>query len=50
MLRDHRCAWDLNADRTYTRRMPPAGAGEGSPEALGTFQALMREAGEGQGA
>src|SRR5690606_8432369 len=44
MLDDHRKAWDLNADGSYTRRTPPPDAEPESPQALGTFAALMREA------
>jgi polyphosphate kinase len=45
MLEDHRCAWDLRADGTYSRRSPGDGAAPDSPHALGTFEALMREVG-----
>jgi polyphosphate kinase len=44
MLQDHRCAWDLNPDGTYTRRFPDEAATPDSPAVLGTHQALMREA------
>jgi len=43
-LRDHRDAWDMNPDGTYTQRMPPADAPPDSAETLGTFETLMREA------
>lgn len=42
---DHRNAWDLTTQGAYTRRTPPADAAPDSPEALGTFETLMREAG-----
>lgn len=42
MARDHRCAWDLNPDGTYTQRTPPPDAEPDSPEVLGTFETLMR--------
>lgn len=42
-MRDHRNAWDLHGDGTYTMRQPPADAQPDSPEALGTFGTLMRE-------
>ncbi len=45
MLEDHRNAWDLNADGTYTQRRPEPGADPDSPHAAGTFATLMREAG-----
>jgi polyphosphate kinase len=48
MLVDQRCAWDLNPDGTYTRRFPDESAAPDSPAALGTHQALMREAIESQ--
>jgi polyphosphate kinase len=44
MLADHRAAWDLNPDGTYTQRMPDAACAPDSPQCLGTFQTLMREA------
>jgi polyphosphate kinase len=44
MLEDHRKAWDLNADGSYTRRFPQADADPDSPHVLGTFESLMREA------
>ena len=44
MLADGRNAWDLNPDGTYSRRTPPKGAAPDSPESLGTFTTLMREA------
>lgn len=43
-LADRRCAWELSAAGTYARLTPTAGADANSPEALGTFETLMREA------
>lgn len=43
-LADHRCAWELNADGSYTRRRPPPDAPADSPAVLGSFQTLMAEA------
>lgn len=43
MLEDHRKAWDLNPDGSYTRRFPSPNADPNSPHAIGTFKALMRE-------
>ncbi|MEC9373115.1 MAG: hypothetical protein VYC34_04695, partial [Planctomycetota bacterium] len=40
---DHRNAWDMNADGTYTQRMPPEDADPESPAMLGTFASLMRD-------
>ncbi len=45
MLEDHRNAWDLNPDGTYTQRRPRPDAPADSAHALGTFAVLMREAG-----
>ncbi len=42
--RDHVNAWDLAPSGSYTRRTPPKDAEAGSPEAVGTFETLMREA------
>jgi len=42
-LRDHRKAWDLRPDGTYVPRTPPPDADPASPEALGSFETLMRE-------
>jgi len=39
--RDHKRAWDLNPDGSYTLRTPPPDAPEESPEASGSFRALM---------
>ncbi|MFO0830369.1 MAG: polyphosphate kinase 1 [Phycisphaerales bacterium] len=36
-------AWDLTSAGAYARRTPPPDADPSSPEALGTFEALMRE-------
>jgi polyphosphate kinase len=54
-VRDQRKAWDLLPEGEYTRRTPPPparpGADEDSPERLGTFETLMRDAaaaGEGR--
>ncbi|MBX3385569.1 MAG: polyphosphate kinase 1 [Phycisphaeraceae bacterium] len=44
MSADCRGAWELNPDGTYTQRAAPVGAPEDSPEMLGTFEAMMREA------
>jgi polyphosphate kinase len=44
MLDDRRKAWDLNPDGSYTRRFPPPDADAESPQALGTFRALMKDA------
>ncbi len=44
MLADHRNAWDLLPDGTYTRRTTPRDAIATSPEALGTFESLMLDA------
>ena len=43
-LDDHRCAWDLHADGTYTLRTPTPDDDPDSPEVLGTFETLMRAA------
>ncbi len=40
--RDQINAWDLQPDGTYSQRTVPADAEPDSPEALGTFQTLMR--------
>lgn len=42
---DRRNAWDLTPDGTYRQRTLPAGADPDSPEALGTFETLMRRVG-----
>lgn len=44
MLADERCAWDLQVDGRYTRRVPGPGADPESPAAKGTFRTLMSEA------
>lgn len=44
MLADHRQAWDLNNDGTYTRRTIHPEADPASPAALGTFESLMLDA------
>jgi len=44
MLRDHRDAWSLRADGVYDQRFPPPDADPDSPEVLGTFGSLMRQA------
>lgn len=44
MRRDHRCAWDMNSDGTYTRRQVPEGMAKETIEAMGTFEALMADA------
>lgn len=43
MSRDRRGAWDLMADGTYLQRTPEPGTPPDAPEALGTFETLMRE-------
>ncbi len=48
MGRDCRRAWDLNPDGSYTLRTPPEDADPDSPEAIGTFETLMRAAAAGQ--
>ncbi len=45
MSQDRRKAWDLRPDGSYVQRMPRAGVPADSPEVLGTFETLMREAG-----
>lgn len=47
IVRDHRRAWDLNSDGTYTLRTPPADAQPDTPEADGSFKALMHLARKG---
>lgn len=44
MSRDRRGAWDLMPDGSYVARSPEPGTPADSPEALGTFETLMREA------
>jgi len=44
LLEDHRHAWDLNPDGSYTQRRPRPDADHDSPHALGTFHTLRREA------
>ena len=44
MHRDHRKAWELREDGVYVQRMPPADAEPDSVEAIGTFEALIRDA------
>jgi len=46
-LDDHRCAWDLHPDGTYTLRTPNPEDDPDSPEVLGTFETLMRAASAG---
>ncbi len=43
-LADHRHAWDLQPDGRSIRRDPATLAAPDSPEALGTFETLMRDA------
>jgi len=43
-LADHRNAWDLHPDGTYSRREPPKDASETSPQVRGTFETLMHDA------
>lgn len=40
-IADHRQAWELNIDGSYTRRVVPADAPLDSPEAMGSFETLM---------
>lgn len=42
---DMRYAWDLTPDGDYIKRVAPAQTPPDSPAALGTFEALMRDAG-----
>jgi polyphosphate kinase len=44
MSRDRRGAWDLMPDGSYQARTPEPGTPADAPEALGTFETLMREA------
>lgn len=44
MLADRRYAWDLSPDGLYHQRRPDAALAPESPEALGTFETLMRAA------
>lgn len=44
MLADRRDAWDMNADGSYTQRMPPEGADPASPSVTGAFAHLMKQA------
>jgi len=44
MLEDHRCAWDLRPDGSYSRRVPREDADPDSPHTIGTFRTLMQEA------
>ncbi len=43
-LADQRNAWDLTPGGSYNRRTPSAIAAPDSPEAVGTFETLMRDA------
>jgi polyphosphate kinase len=43
-LADHRQAWDLLPEGRYVKRACPPDAAPDSPEALGTFETLMRDA------
>ncbi|HYE63614.1 MAG TPA: polyphosphate kinase 1 [Phycisphaerales bacterium] len=43
-LADQRCAWDLTPTGDYTRRTPSNLVTPDSPEAIGTFETLMRDA------
>ena len=47
MSTDCRGAWELNPDGTYTPRVAPPTAEADSPEILGTFETLIREARSG---
>ena len=44
-LLDQRNAWDLQPDSTYVLRKPAEDAEPDSPQASGTFNTLMWEAG-----
>ncbi len=44
MALDRRGAWELRSDGRYDKVVAPAGADPESPEHLGTFETLMREA------
>jgi polyphosphate kinase len=41
MLQDHRQAWDMKPDDSYTQRVPPADGPPDGPETIGTQEALM---------
>jgi polyphosphate kinase len=41
MLRDHRQAWDMQADGSYLQRSPPVDAPPDGPERVGTQETLM---------
>jgi len=43
MLADHRNAWEMQPDGAYVQRRPPEDAAPETPEALGTFDWLMRQ-------
>ncbi len=43
-LRDHARAWDLNPDGSYTPRLPPDDAEDGTPEKQGSFLTFIDEA------
>jgi len=45
--RDQRCAWELGPSGAYAQRAPGPGTDPDSPEALGTFDTLLREAAAG---
>ena len=47
MQGDHRKAWDLQPDGSYTLRMPADDAVPGTPEYDGTFEVLIRDASRG---
>ena len=50
MLADHRQAWDMHADGSYTQRRPTeADEGEKNVAAVGTHEALMRLTRDGMG-
>lgn len=44
MAMDRRGAWELRSDGRYDKLVSPTGAEPDSPELLGTFETLMREA------
>src|SRR5204863_10034703 len=44
MLADHRSAWDLRSDGSYTQRMPDPSMPPDSPHAAGTFSTRIAAA------
>ena len=43
MLADRCCAWEMNADGSYSKLQPATDADPDSPEVLGTFETIMRD-------